>query len=171
MKMNFLEYAQQQKLLQGIYQITALPRLHDALLELAVPEAALATLVVKYELQALPERHLGEDVLPALGLDVSVQLPLVCQRCFEAMPLSLDLHFAYVVCTTPPEALLEDDAWDWLDPAEESSLPALVEDELLMALPIAVSHEFPCVELQREAGDKPNPFAVLAKLKKSVTPQ
>ena len=101
-----------------------------------------------------------------LALTVRTSLPLVCQRCFAPMPLLLDLHFEYAVCHDAPEALLEDEEVEWINPEEGTALEDLLEDELLMALPIAVKHEQVCTELQQSAGEKPNPFAVLAKLKK-----
>jgi uncharacterized protein len=100
-----------------------------------------------------------------LALSLQTELPLVCQRCFAPMPQAMDLQFEFALCDEPPEALLEDEQVDWLDTQEESSVESLVEDELLMALPIAVMHEEACADLQQTAGDKPNPFSVLKQLK------
>ncbi len=38
---------------------------------------------------------------------------------------------------------------------------ALIEDEMLMAMPIAATHDQHCTDVLSESGDKPNPFAVL----------
>jgi uncharacterized protein len=43
---------------------------------------------------------------------------------------------------------------------------ALIEDELIMAMPIAPTHNHDCVKLVTQSGEKPNPFAVLKDLVK-----
>ncbi|WP_245652621.1 YceD family protein [Methylophilus rhizosphaerae] len=162
---RFLELARQQKKSEGVLGLAALPRLEEALRELGVSnERILAEVSVAYGLQGLPARYFGEVQLPMLSLTVHTSLPLVCQRCFTPMPQAVDARFEYAICDEPPEALLEDDEIDWLEPGE-FSLESLVEDELLMALPISVMHEEACGELQKTAGEKPNPFAVLKNLK------
>jgi uncharacterized protein len=163
---RYQELARQQKKIEGELMLSSLPRLHEALQELGVGDAdALSALRVHYQLQGLPPRYFGEVPLPMLALAVQSVLPLVCQRCFAAMPQAIDLQFEFALCDAPPEALLEDEQVDWLDAQEESSVESLVEDELLMALPIAVMHEEACTDLQQSAGEKANPFAVLKQLK------
>lgn len=162
---RYQELARQQKKIEGELMLSTLPRLHEALQELGVSDAALSALRVQYQLRGLPPRYFGEVSLPMLALAVQSELPLVCQRCFVPMPQVMDLQFEFALCDEPPEALLEDEQVDWLDTQEDSSMESLVEDELLMALPIAVMHEEVCTELQQTAGDKPNPFAVLKQLK------
>lgn len=163
---RYQELARQQKKIEGELMLSSLPRLHEALQELGVGDAdALSALHVHYQLQGLPQRYFGEVSLPMLALTVQSELPLICQRCFAPMPQAVDLRFEFALCDEPPEALLEDEQVDWLDAGDESSVESLVEDELLMALPIAVMHEEACTELQQSAGEKPNPFAVLKQLK------
>ena len=162
---RFLELARQQKKTEGVLELAALPRLEEALRELGVEDKrTLAEVSVTYQLQGLPDRYFGEVQLPVLSLVIQTKLPLICQRCFVAMPQSVDARFEYAVCDEPPEALLEDEYVDWLE-SGESSLESLVEDELLMALPISVMHAEECGSLQKTAGEKPNPLAVLEKLK------
>jgi uncharacterized protein len=163
--MRFLELARQQKMSEGVLALSALPRLREALLELGVrDEQAISATSVAFRLQGLPPRYFGETQLPMLSLKMQTDLPLVCQRCFGPMPQAFDVVFEFAICDEPPEALLEDDEVDWLEPGE-SSLESLVEDELLMALPISVIHEEACVSLQKTSGEKPNPFAALKNLK------
>lgn len=163
---QFLDLARQRKAVEGRVLLSALPRLVESLLALGVSEVDMSTGHVQYQLEGLSERYFGEQSLPMLGLTFQASLPLVCQRCFAPMPLLLDLHFDYAVCHDAPEALLEDEEVDWINPEEDAALECLLEDELLMALPIAVMHEQLCTEVQQSAGEKTNPFAVLAKLKK-----
>lgn len=163
---RFLELARQQKSSEGELVLSALPRLQEALQALGVNDAAaLSALRVRYQLQGLPPRFFGETALPMLFLEVQAELPLVCQRCFAPLPQVLDLEFEFALCDEPPEALLEDEQVDWLEEGDETTVESLVEDELLMALPIAVMHEKACVSLQQSAGEKPNPFAALKQLK------
>lgn len=135
-------------------------------MDLAVQPAAIDGLECVYRLEGLPVRYFGDEQLPMLALNIQIELPMVCQRCLDAMPLSLDLSFEFAVCNEPSEALLDADDVDWLDPAQEMSIANLLEDELLMALPISVLHEADCELAQREVGKVVSPFAVLEQLKK-----
>lgn len=163
---HYQELARQQKTVEGELVLAALPRLHEALQALGVTEAtAFDGMRVHYRLQGLPSRYFGEVALPMVALSLKTTLPLVCQRCFEPMPEALDLAFEFALCDEPPESLLEDEEVDWLESADEPALEVLVEDELLMALPIAVMHEGACAQFQQSAGERPNPFAVLKQLK------
>ncbi|MDP8567082.1 YceD family protein [Methylophilus aquaticus] len=163
---HYLELARQQKTVSGELALATLPRLVDALRERGVTASdALSVTMVRYHLQGLPPGYFGDVQLPMLALTIETELPLVCQRCFQAMPETVALKYAFAVCHEPPEALLEDEHVDWLEPDPEASIEMLVEDELLMALPIAVMHEEMCVALQQVAGEKPNPFAALKSLK------
>ena len=163
---RFQELARQQKSTEGELGLSALPRLQEALQALGVADVAvLNALRVRYQLQGLPPRFFSETALPMLSLGVQAELPLVCQRCFAPLPQVLDLEFEFALCDEPPEALLEDEQVDWLEEEAETTIESLVEDELLMALPIAVMHEESCVSLQQSAGEKPNPFAALKQLK------
>ena len=163
---RYLELARQQKHIEGVLEIASLNRLEQALRELGVDDAkALSAVSVTYQLQGLPPRYFGDMQLPMLSLTLQTNLPLICQRCFAPMPQSLDVQFEFAVCDEPPEALLEDEDVDWLESSADSTFESLVEDELLMALPIAVMHEEECAPLLKTAGEKPNPFAALKNLK------
>ncbi|EGN75865.1 Putative metal-binding protein, possibly nucleic-acid binding protein [Idiomarina sp. A28L] len=102
---------------------------------------------------------------------------LTCQRCGGTMPFDLAIEFQYAPVTKRQTA---EDMPEHYEAAElnelgEVLLHPLVEDELLLALPIVAKHtEQDCAiksdtmsygELPAEA-EKPNPFAVLQKLKK-----
>lgn len=163
---RFQELAKQQKKIEGELVFASLPRLREALLELGVKDDHIHSAKhVHYQLQGLPLRYFGEVSLPMVALSVWAELPLNCQRCFASMPQVVDLQFEFALCEDPPELLLEDEHVDWLDSGDESTVESLVEDELLMALPIAVMHEDDCAVLPQSAGEKPNPFAVLKQLK------
>ncbi|TRW49804.1 23S rRNA accumulation protein YceD [Aliidiomarina halalkaliphila] len=102
---------------------------------------------------------------------------LACQRCGESMPWELETEFQYAPITRrqTAEELPEHYEAAVLNELGEVLLHPLVEDELLVALPLVAKHtEQDCAiksdamswgELPKEA-EKPNPFAVLQKLKK-----
>lgn len=111
-----------------------------------------------------------------LHLEANATLPMVCQRCLTTVdvPVHVDRAFRFV----PDEkAVAEQD-----DEAEEDllvlspsfDLLELVEDELLMELPVVPKHEVCPVDVKLAAVDPDfeaaadanvNPFAVLQKLR------
>ena len=112
-----------------------------------------------------------------LHLAAKTSLPLTCQRCMGtvATPLEVDQWYRFVA--TEDIAMAEDDASeeDLLVMAPQFDLLAVLEDELLMALPLVPMHEECPVppllrvgedELALPASEKPNPFAMLAQFKK-----
>jgi uncharacterized protein len=107
-----------------------------------------------------------------LHLKFSAALNTYCQRCLDAMVLNLPLSFHYLISDAlaglVDDALVDDsDDFDLQEPNQAMNLLRLIEDELIMAMPIAPTHDFDCVRLTMQAGDKPNPFAVLKGLIKS----
>ena len=113
---------------------------------------------------------------PAIHLRAGATLPLTCQRCMRAVdtPLEVDRHFVFVDDEDKAAALDDESDDDVLVEAPDFDLHALLEDELLMALPLVPRHE-QCpqdVKLSAQStdfdaaqADKPNPFAALAALK------
>jgi len=99
--------------------------------------------------------------LPSMGLKIEATLPVLCQRCLEEMQIDLSLKFDYVISATAPSEFEESDEIDWLEPSQEMDLNELIEDELLIAIPIAPVHETNCAKASMQSGEKPNPFAVL----------
>jgi uncharacterized protein len=112
-----------------------------------------------------------------LHLQATTSMPLTCQRCMAAvqMPLQVDQWYRFVA--SEDIAMAEDDASeeDLLVMAPQFDLLALLEDELLMALPLVPMHdECPVlpvfssgvIDVPGDVLDKPNPFAALAQLKK-----
>ena len=126
----------------------------------------------KGELRAQP----GAEPEVWLYLQAKADLPLTCQRCMGAViaPVEVDQWYRFVA--TEDIAMAEDDQSeeDLLVMEPHFDLLAVLEDELLMALPLVPMHEQCPVTPTRSAGgpgiasesaDKPNPFAVLAGLK------
>ncbi len=112
-----------------------------------------------------------------LHLEAKTSIPLTCQRCMNAVPTALEVDQWYRFVASEDIAMAEDDQSeeDLLVMEPQFDLTALLEDELLMALPLVPMHAQcpPAValpvsrdEARDEPGEKPNPFAALAQLKK-----
>ena len=112
-----------------------------------------------------------------LHLQASTSVPMTCQRCMGAVqtPLQVDQWYRFVA--SEEIAMAEDDASeeDLLVMAPQFDLAGLLEDELLMALPLVPMHDecpvLPAfsagvIDVPGDVAEKPNPFAALAQLKK-----
>jgi len=129
--------------------------------------------------QAAAELRVGSTGQPDtwLHLEANTTVPMTCQRCMGAVqtPLQIDQWYRFVA--NEEIAMAEDDASeeDLLVMAPQFDLLALLEDELLMALPLVPMHEVcpvaPLLSASDLGGDvdeeaRPHPFAALAQLKK-----
>lgn len=113
---------------------------------------------------------------PALHLRVSGALVMRCQRCLAevVIPLGID---KWLLPLRPdedwPDEELEVDAYDAIPADRALSLAALVEDEVLLAMPIVPRHEDCALpfDASRKSAEgaitsRASPFAVLESLKK-----
>lgn len=116
------------------------------------------------------EGFLDAERRPRLNLTVSGDLVLRCQRCLGGLewPVEIDVSLQPVRDGQDiPEEELEDDEFDALEVGEELDVIALVEDEVLLALPIAPRHD-DCQPPRPDGGvEKESPFAKLAALRGS----
>ena len=118
------------------------------------------------------ERSEGEKIFLMHGA-LRVPLRVSCQRCLEAMDLKLEAS-PWVILMKAGERLARNEAdADILVVDKPLSLSALVEDELLLAMPMVPMHDLnQCpaksyVTRARRAGViGRNPFAVLSRMKK-----
>ena len=101
---------------------------------------------------------------PSLHLSIKANLVVTCQRCLDEMTVNLNLDFEYLISGTQINEAEENDETDWLEASHEMDVGELIEDELLLAMPIAPTHAHDCSKLSKQSGDKPNPFAVLKSL-------
>lgn len=112
----------------------------------------------------------GEGMEPRLRLQVDGVLQLRCQRCLAGLewPLRLDTLLQPVRVGQPiPEEELENDEVDAIEIEGELDVLALLEDEILLALPIAPRHQV-CEAPRPDGGSsKESPFAALASLRGS----
>ena len=118
--------------------------------------------------------HLGHGQV-WLHLSVGVTLPLTCQRCLGAVdvPVQIDRSFRFVESEAQAEQEDDESPEDVLVLSRDFDLLALIEDEVLMELPVVPRHDTCPEVIKLTATDadfedvpaKPNPFAVLAGLK------
>jgi uncharacterized protein len=115
----------------------------------------------------------GEDEC-WLRLHAQTKVWLTCQRCLQPLtwPLAVATRIRFVSGEAQAEALDAESEEDVLALARHMDLLALVEDELLLALPLVPRHDSCPQPLPLAAGDPladaspaPNPFALLAGLK------
>lgn len=103
-----------------------------------------------------------------LELKVVGSLNLVCQRCLLPLPYSVAVENRLMLVAPGeewPDEELEDDGIDAIEASRELAVLPLVEDEVLLALPVAPRHESCALPLATDTEHRPSPFAVLAKLK------
>jgi uncharacterized protein len=151
---NSAEFAKKALELHGIIAVSQLQRLHGV--------------VVSTE-GDLDFRLVGdiEQGKSRLRLYIKGGLQLSCQRCLE--PFSFDLNIASSFVVVSDEGaipLIEEDSLDddedYLVADARMRVVDLVEDEILLALPLAPKHDPKfCAGAELDELKKPNPFAVL----------
>ena len=147
-----LEFARTGAKLQGTWPIADFRRLRDAL----HADAGF----LSYALQGVPE----EQGCRALRLRVGGALQLICQRCLGALEFPLRIEVSLLLAATQDEidtAPVEAEGPDCILAGKEMQVHDLIEDELLLALPIAPRHESCFGQVPDAARANPMPFAGL----------
>lgn len=164
--------------------VAAFAKSDDALLEgtwpLAELERLVSSTVVPAEATPVSWRARGElravrGGQPQIWLhtEASTRVMLECQRCL--MPVAADVtarrSFLFVHGEDTAAELDSDSEDDVLALTRSLDVRELIEDELLLALPIVPRHDVCPVPLpvrpnDPQAEEKPNPFAALAVLKR-----
>jgi uncharacterized protein len=108
-------------------------------------------------------------------LEVTLDLPLICQRCLGNVNEHLHIQRSYRFVDSETEAEQQDDDSneDLLVASRDFDLTVLIEDEVLMDLPVVPRHAVCPVPVKLATADpdfelasvKPNPFSALAALK------
>lgn len=150
-----LAFAREGRHLVGELAVSELPRLVDVLADAAG--------VLRCHLSG----GRSEEGKLFLLLEVDGELRLKCQRCLEplAFPLAIKSRMLLVPPGAPwPDEELEDDSADAIEALAEQSVASLIEEEVLLALPVAPRHES-CL---LPAGSDPgilaaSPFATLTR--------
>ncbi|WP_027014725.1 YceD family protein [Comamonas composti] len=162
-------FAQSAGHLQGQAPLGALPRLAaEAQGGAGVPE-------VQWRAEGELQEQTGGPGHVWLHLQAQAVVPMVCQRCLSLAPISLevDRSFRFVADEALAEEEDNDSEEDVLALSREFNLLELVEDELLMELPVVPRHDSCPGEPRMSSSDadfeqanteKVNPFAALREL-------
>ena len=160
--------------LEGAWTLAQLARLRD----LSMPGASSGA-PTDVNWSARGEKRVVRSGEAQVWLHVRAEaaLQLECQRCLSAVevPLAAERSFLFVHGEDAAAQLDASSEDDVLALTRALDLPELIEDELLLALPIVPRHEV-CPEPLRLTDDlpaaepEPSPFAALASLKRSGPP-
>lgn len=154
-----LGFALNHDTLSGAVEVAELSRLLDVLHS--------STGALEYTLSG----GVNQNGKPVLHCRVKGKLQLQCQRCLEGMEYMLDTQSELVLARDEAELLQldeqDDEAADAILADAKLNVLALVEDEVLLDLPVAPRHPTgTCqVKARDSGGQESSPFAVLAKLK------
>lgn len=157
--------------LQGEMALQDLPRLQSSVL---APPADAPRAAVSWAAQGQLRPSPGGEPEIWLHLRARAEVVLQCQRCLQAMGQRLDVERAFRFVADPQQAdrLDEELDDDVLALPKEFDLLALVEDELILALPLVPRHEvcpqpLPHANADAQPEAKANPFAALAALRRT----
>jgi uncharacterized protein len=160
MVIDSLEFTRRHGSLSGRLQLANLSRLRDMLFE--------ASGNLDFEVSG---ESVGREAFLALKLDGALQL--TCQRCLEALEFDISVSSRVMLIEPgmpwPDEVQiggLEDEACDAIEASRELDLAPLLEEEVLLSLPLSPRHErceSPRVAVSKEV----SPFAHLARLKRT----
>lgn len=160
-------FARAQAALQGAADLADWPRLRE--------DAVQTSGEVRWQLSGASRPMTGGEAQPWLSLQAGVRIALVCQRCLApvACDIAVERAFRFVADEAQAELQDEQSEEDVLVWSRSFDALALVEDELIMALPMVPVHEtcpsLPATLAGQEAPasrERPNPFAVLSTLRK-----
>ncbi|OIR17725.1 hypothetical protein GALL_19470 [mine drainage metagenome] len=165
-----LAFAKKNERIEGVLSVADCPRLFELLQSNFADEAIKVgrdAVVINYILQGsvdAVDQHY-------LRLMISAKLLTICQRCLSEMPISLKLSYNYLIGESEANDVevvdIDSDDVDLQEASQVMDVFKLIEDEVIMAMPIAPIHDEDCGAGVMQSGEKPNPFAVLKSLIKS----
>jgi uncharacterized protein len=128
------------------------------------------TAQVDWALRGEQNQRVDGGVEQYLGLTLKGFAHMVCLRCLGmvVIPISEDRQFRLAKDEVEAEKLdLEDDWIDAIVGGSRFDVLSLVEDEVILALPFSPMHETCESPMAKDVADeRPNPFLVLAQMKK-----
>jgi uncharacterized protein len=134
----------------------------DALPRLAASGCEAATL--RYRVQGA----VNAGGRPCLAVEASGVAVLACQRCLDAVEFRVELSVELELAATEREIAEADDDVDRVLATNAMDVAALVEDEVLLVLPMAPMHDRCGSAAGPRAADRAAPFAALAGLRKDT---
>lgn len=168
--LDVVAFARDETSLEGQSPLAALPRLLD---EQVAGDLQAGLVAWRLEGRLVPQSGGADQVW--LDVQASVALPMQCQRCLTPVLETVEAERSFrFVADEATAASLDDEAEeDILVISRDFDALALVEDELILSLPLVPLHEvcpqaMPMSAVDPEfetAAAQPNPFGVLAGLK------
>ncbi len=166
-------FAKNEQSLKGEWNLTSLPRLLESTHS---PQTVDADTAVAWQLRGESRSARSGPPEIWLHLDSSVTVALTCQRCLQAMTTRIKAQrsFRFVHGETAAAELDAQSDDDVLALSRYLDARELIEDELLLELPLVPRHEVcpqPLMERDMSMDDSvqtvcDNPFAALAQLKR-----
>ncbi|MCV6628201.1 MAG: YceD family protein [Cellvibrionaceae bacterium] len=163
------KFAQQEVVLQGTLPLAELERLS------ALAAGDQAEITAELEFGVDDQRH------RLLTGKVSAKLQLTCERCMEACDQHIEGELALGIVWDEEQAKQLPRRLDaWIAPEGVSDIYEVIEEEILLGIPMGVYHDHQCVDLAHYSvgGDdgadetaapaaerRNNPFQVLEQLK------
>jgi len=150
-----LAFARTAGVLKGRLDLESLPRLAQSGCSGAVLDFVLTG-------------DINERGKPELRLAVDGSVRLECQRCLGNVDLPLRLEARLELVSGEAEILAaDDDDIERVVAGRDMSVAVLVEDEVILALPMVPKHEQCRAAAGAEGGAEPSAFQALAALKKT----
>jgi uncharacterized protein len=148
-----LAFARSAGVMRGQLGLASLPRL---------AQSGCSGSVVDFVLTG----EINERGKPELRLAVDGSVRLKCQRCLGDVDLTLRLDSRLELAASEAEILAADDDVERVVAGRDMSVAELVEDELILALPMVPKHEQCLAATGAEGGAEPSAFKALAALRK-----
>jgi uncharacterized protein len=148
-----LAFARSAAVLEGKLGLESLPRLAQS-----GCSGSIITFVLKGEI--------NERGRPGLRLVVDASVRLQCQRCLDSLDLPLHLEAQLELVASEAEIAAADDDVERVLADREMSVVALVEDEVLLALPMVPKHERCSAAADLGGGARESAFQALAALRR-----
>ncbi len=160
-----LDFARNGQKISGEVLIAQLPRLLDVLEN---PRGVLS-----YKVQGVEDKH----GIPALDVSITGSCQLRCQRCLNGLDYTIKLDTRLLLRNQASLDALNDNVAGGEEEEFDSILADahldvldLLEEEILLSLPIAPKHELgacQATDSENVREEEQHPFAVLAKLKRN----
>ena len=161
---NFARQVEINRTIEGVYPLSKLARLSQTLSN----NEGFVTARLEF----------GQCVgFACLKGRVSAMLTVECQRCLKPMPAEVKGSFKFALVNSEDDfELLPEELEPYLIEGEEQSIIELIEDELLLSLPMVTAHEKDCSDYMSKQNSKvkaaikaekeaSHPFAALKALK------
>lgn len=153
-----LEFARAGATRAGALEITDLPRLS---------ELGCSAAQIRYVIRG------GDSAQgrPALHVDATGTVELACQRCLESVAVPVAVHSELELAASQEAIDVADDEIDRVLASRSMAVAALVEDEVILTLPMVPKHaQCPAgMEDTDSGGERTSPFAALAVLRTGRT--